>query len=67
MPRIYLVKIYKIKSVAEVVVIANNNRQAIKKVREGKIAFGRKTKFKKPIVNPIYLAFEFPRNKKMER
>lgn len=65
MPRTYLVKTYKIESFAEIVIIASNKRQAIKKTREGKVAFGIKPKFKKPVVNPIYLAFE--RNRKMER
>ena len=65
MTRTYLVKVYKVESVAEVVVIASNNRQAIKKVATGRIPLKRKLKFRKPIVNPIYLAFE--RNKKLER
>jgi len=65
MPRTYLVKIYKVESATEINVIASNKRQAIRKAREGKIAFGIKPKFKKPIVSPIYLAFE--RNNKMER
>lgn len=66
MPRTYLVKIYKVKSVAEIITIASNKRQAIRKIRDVKLPGNkRKLKFEKPISNPIYLAFE--RNDKMER
>jgi len=56
MPRVYLIKAYRIKSSAEVSIIASNKRQAIKKIREGK--FRGKLKFEKSVISPIYLAFE---------
>lgn len=65
MRKVYLVKVYKVKSVAEYFTRADNKRKAIRKVMDGKILKRGKLKFKRPIVSPIYLAFE--RNGKLER
>ena len=65
MSNVYLVKICKVESVAEVSLVADSKREAIKKVEEDVIKKNIKLPWKKPLCNPIY--FGYKRNKKMER